>query len=244
MKRAGSTNPAELAAIAAVASQAGRHVSPPMWEQLASPGHVLFEQVSTLWRKARPIGALMAVSVFVGALSFVLPNLVGSTVAKAASAVSGWFHSSGLPAVSRAPVINSIIPHNPVELTDTSSLLTSQEFVAAMKEATAKLQAGQAVDCERGLKVTDQWVSDTNPVPRCRESADKTRLWVWGAVRAGNGFAPTIGVIRKTADGKATFASLDVAGAVKLQGVASVDQHLVPRAIAADFNELKNGGAQ
>lgn len=48
---------------------------------------------------------------------------------------------------------------------------------------TAAIDAGRAIpssECTTDKKVIEPWLGESEFMPRCRLSADKTRLWVWG----------------------------------------------------------------
>ena len=239
-------------------------VGTAQWELLASPGHVLFEQVSILWKLAKKYGVVMAVSICIGLLAFVLPVYAGNAVAKVTTTVAGaatkvtntvagWFghdvdKKAGMPVVSRAPYVAVIIPHHPANISNElfGKLMTVKDFGGpdVLHATISKVQDGKPVDCEQSTKVTDDWVTESNEVPRCRYSADRSRLWVWAVIKNGNQLKPIFGVVRKGADDKAAYYNVAVQGAEPLDGKATINPQFVPRALAADFAELTQGAAQ
>lgn len=220
--------------------------SPQQWEMLASPGHVLLAQVDVLRHKSR---AAIAIGAF-GLVLLIAAVWLAPRLGAGAGKLAGWITSGVETMTAKAgPVADPVKAPRMIRASfapgarfDPAQVATLQEVGQAMDAQIAELKAGKGVmeGCDTTKKITDPWAGENDTVPRCRLSADKSRLWVWGIAKPDNyRIAPILGVIRVNEATKThEFVNVDLAGVARLPGKTGIDPLLIPRAIRADFQEL------
>lgn len=214
------------------------------WELLASPGHVLLAQVDCYRLKLKlPMFFAAAAAVLVY-LSFVIAPLVGS----GAGGVAGWITSSTKSMFTAKPLAPSPAP----ELAPFASVLPAglrfdvarlprlmEDVAPEMRAQLTAMKASQkTTNCTFDKKITEIWTDGQDFSPRCRYSADGSRLWVWaGVVNDSGNYRPWAGLIAKRG-GDVQLYNIEGSGLLQLPNQASINPAQIPRAVAQDFPEL------
>lgn len=212
------------------------------WEKIASPGHVLYEQIK-FFCNAQSSPAKIKGLFFAGLL-FVLGFICiqpASYVPRVANWVRGHvvaLYDSKPPrlaqAVAKVPRVEQV-----ETLTDINEAATWLNQVVAKGAPNAK---------ELGCtfpKVTDAWPVAPG-VTACRQSKDGSRLWVWGVTSKRvwgdmREVSPVMAVFRFghwDSSKTETWQVRSVSGFTPLPGLRIVDMQFVPKAASEDFPEL------
>ena len=210
------------------------------WEHIASPGHVLLARVNAYRHKSAVAIWIFSAALVFALLSQWLPYRVGAAVAWPVGKLATLFDRRPVaPKMSPAPALTAWTSHLATNFSDPSLLPSPSMLVTALRGAAENIKSGKDIDgCDTTAKITDAWSSSDSAGPHCRSSVDKARLWVWGAMGSGSRYGAFLVVIRKDSQGAVTI--LNVTGFDPVPGFPQIDPIAVyPRAVAADFPELK-----
>ena len=171
------------------------------WRLLASRGHQLLAQVDVLrYRSTRAfvIGGLALLSI--PAVLYVTPK-IGDAVGRGAGAVAGagssisqkvanFFVRAGDAVTADSDIKSTPAPKvSPIRYiegkgeNDPAQILNTDQVREKMLAWSKLLEAGKdipAAECDSSKKIIEPWFGNNDVRLRCRASADKTRLWVWG----------------------------------------------------------------
>ncbi len=214
------------------------------WELLASPGHVLLERINANRQKNRLPLAAIAICLVVGFGSYVYLPLLTAYPAKAI----GWVVGKVSNVVAKkpmeadpAPRVRQIRGLLPQAQFDPAAVSTLEQVSEAFQAKANQLAAGQTVDCASNGQITEFWTDGVDLKPKCRLSADKSRLWEYGFGKRT--YPETYGAYMFVAvvkDGKVTVQNVAVPNVMRSTAFqTSLNPARVPRAVAADFPELK-----
>jgi hypothetical protein len=227
-------------------SEAHQKPNPQQWELIASPGHILLAQVDAYRLKTKAPMILAAVAAATVYLAFFVAPLVGS----ASGSVVGWITGAASSIATKkpidptpAPAVKELRPVFSASMRVDPAVVPSLEVDVApeMLAQVKGMQAGTKNEgCDYTKRITDLWSDGVDMTPKCRYSADGSRLWVWALVKSNEQLRPFIGLIAKK-DGQVTYYNVQAQGAAGLAGNPSIAPSRIPRAVAADFPELMIG---
>lgn len=226
---------------------AGARVDPPQWQLLATPGHVLLAQVDLYRHKQREplLWGAAGIAIIIAALVAApwLGQVAGWVVGKLTGAAY-YVATSKLPDEAPAPQLRRIAPIAAgVEFDERSqipSITDARDGIAAQMELMKSGKRTSATECDFSKKITEPWAATGEPVmPHCRYSKDGTRMWVWGIVNDNNRLKGLVGLIRKDSNGQVAYWGGEGDRLASIPDFGrTLDQQLVPRALAADLPEL------
>ena len=216
---------------------------PQQWQLLASPGHVLFARINAYRFKVRLPIALMSAALGIVYLSFALAPMLGSAAGKTVGWVTekiGDVTAEKPLEPTPAPRVNEIQAVMPAVQLDVLAIPNLSDIGPEIKNQIELMKAGkQMTDCNFNSPINEPWTDGADFSPKCRYSADKKRLWIWAVVKKTQlDINPFLGLVATQKDGSVRFFNVRIARGAVLQEHDQIDQFDIPRAIAADFNEL------
>jgi hypothetical protein len=215
------------------------------WELLATPGHVLLERINAGCHKHKLPMAAIAICIAVGIGSYVYVPFLTAYPAKAI----GWVVGKVSNVVAKKPMEANPAPR----LRQIRGLLPQAQFdptaVMGLEQASTLFQsksnlllAGLPVDCPSAGLITEFWTDGVDLKPKCRLSADRTRLWEYGFAKRENpetyGAYMFLSIVKDNKVSVHNVAVPNVMRSPTFQAMFFPDR--IPRALAADFPELKD----
>lgn len=212
------------------------------WELLASPGHVLLQQVNVYHLKHSFLSRALIGAVAIAIAAFVVAPYAGEKTGAALGWVTGKISHSLVPSevpLTPPPAAHQFAPVIIAAEFDPQSIPDLVADVApAMLAQVDVMKAGKRIEDCNFAKITDPWFDGKDATPKCRYSKDGTRLWVWAYVKNGAGqHGPFAGLIVKMND-KVTYANVDVPRLIPISGFKGIKPDAIPRTVSMDFPEL------